>query len=221
MAPILDSLNRMPPQGRFGMLIRHAHRLAITDWNEAFDVLLTEQGKEDSRQLGRQLSQYGSIHLYHSPVERCAQTARAIVEGVLAAGGVGEVKGSMDDLGGPYIRDMGEAMRLASSLGSDFIRTWFDGHISEEYLLTRKKTAHIQLNTLLNQLRQTQEVTPVLVSHDWNLLTIREEFLSLRHEETGWLTFLDGLICHYQSDKPILQYLEHTTELAPLTSEST
>jgi hypothetical protein len=31
------------------------------------------------------------------------------------------------------------------------------------------------------------------VSHDWNIIVLRELLLGVRHEEAGWLTFLDGV----------------------------
>jgi hypothetical protein len=34
----------------------------------------------------------------------------------------------------------------------------------------------------------------MLVSHDWNVLTVREHLLGLMWEEHGWVDFLDGVV---------------------------
>ena len=34
----------------------------------------------------------------------------------------------------------------------------------------------------------------VLVTHDWNVMLVREAILGLTHEEVGWLDYLDGLL---------------------------
>ena len=166
--------------------------------------------------MGRELSKHGTLHLYHSPVERCAQTARAIAEGATAAGGKSEVKDAIFNIGGPYIKNMDQVMHFAKSLGKEFIRHWFDNKISSEHLLPRKQTAHLQLNSLLEQIQRAEDSIPVLVSHDWNILTVREEFLGLRHEVVGWPTFLDGVICCSDEGDHTLYYGAHS---AKVTSE--
>jgi hypothetical protein len=32
------------------------------------------------------------------------------------------------------------------------------------------------------------------VSHDWNIIVLRELVCGVRHEDAGWLDFLDGVV---------------------------
>jgi hypothetical protein len=47
------------------------------------------------------------------------------------------------------------------------------------------------------------------VSHDWNILTLRERLCGVRHEEAGWLNFLDGVAFTVAVDGLRAVYRDH------------
>lgn len=200
MTAILESLQNHVPQTPFGLLIRHADRPPIVNWEEAFDVLISEEGHERARELGRELAAYGKVQLFHSPIQRCQETAKAICEGVVQAGGQSQVVDSLYNLGGPYLLDIPKGLKRAKELGKDFIRAWFNGEFPTDVLLPRAETARLQAKTLLDSLKLIKDGIAVYVSHDWNLLSIREEFLKVTHEDMGWMTFMDGFVCHLENE---------------------
>lgn len=211
MAAILESLQHPTPTAPWGLIVRHAERPPITDWNDAFSLLLTDQGKADAHRLGQTLAHHHPVQLYHSPVQRCEQTAMAIAEGIRDAGGEPDLRDALFELGGPYMVDISGALQAAQALGQAFIRTWFDGEISDEILLSRHESARVQLRAILRHIRQAPEALSVFVSHDWNILSMREEFLGLTHEEHGWPTFLDGMLCLPHDKGCLLRYQDHET----------
>tara|TARA_B100000446_G_scaffold35559_1_gene31228 strand:- start:19398 stop:20006 length:609 start_codon:yes stop_codon:yes gene_type:complete len=61
------------------LLIRHAERPIIPDQEVGNDVVLTQQGVQDSVKFGAHLSE-PIISINSSPIERCVQTARIIAD---------------------------------------------------------------------------------------------------------------------------------------------
>lgn len=206
---ILQSLQHHLPSAKLGLLIRHAERPPITHWDDAFKLLLTEEGKAQARQLGQIVASYGPIHLFHSPVERCEQTAQALAEGVREHGGQVEHIESVFALGGPYIRDLKKTLEFAKNLGHAFVRTWFRGNLPQDCLMSRTETAQALWQTFVEKTTLVSEGTAVLVSHDWNILALREEYLHIQHENVGWPMFLDGLLASPHDQGWLLRYREH------------
>lgn len=62
------------------VLLRHAERFAIEDGDVGLDVSLTEKGRRDARVWG---AHHGEElrKIFSSPISRCADTAKCIVEG--------------------------------------------------------------------------------------------------------------------------------------------
>jgi hypothetical protein len=94
-------------------------------------------------------------------------------------------------LGGAYLVRPTEALELAGRLGERFVRAWFDGEIPNGLFLSRRDSAVHHARVAREHLNGDSAGVVVLVSHDWNLLTVREEFLGIRHEDAGWPEFLD------------------------------
>jgi hypothetical protein len=47
------------------------------------------------------------------------------------------------------------------------------------------------------------------VSHDWNILVLRELLLGVLHEDAGWLNFLDGLAFSLCAGRLEARYRSH------------
>jgi hypothetical protein len=95
-----------------------------------------------------------------------------------------------------YILDLKEAGRLTILHGDHFVRLWFTGQVAPSII---RAAAHIAAEKLTYLHRRMQEPCSrgrrldIHVSHDWNVIILRELMLRVRHEDAGWLTFLDGL----------------------------
>jgi len=176
------------------ILMRHAERGHFNHTAEGASVPITPQGAIDAEALGRSLAQFGKLHLSHSPVGRCRQTAEALGRGALESGSTVNVVGEEGRLGGPYMRNVPAALDRAGELGHLFVREWFDGHICSSLMKSRRETALEQIATVDDHLSRARQGLVVMVTHDWNLLAVREELFGLRHEEDRWPGFMDGLV---------------------------
>ncbi len=176
------------------VLIRHAERAHFANPADGANVPITPKGALDAASLGRSLGRFSSVSISHSPVGRCRQTAEAIAAGARGAGALVDMKDEDGRLGGPYLIDVPAALNRAGELGHRFVREWFDGGICGTLVKSRHATAIEQLATVHDHLVRAQQGLVVLVTHDWNLLAVREEVLGLRHEDDRWPGFLDGLM---------------------------
>lgn len=207
------SLKNLPQFKASSLIIRHAEREHITDLLYATSALLTEKGKNDSFVLGKELSLNGGFTIYHSPVIRCRQTAEKIHEGITGSGKNSKFDGIVPDLGAFYINgDWQEVVNEMKVYGMlTFIRKWFNGEYPRDLMMPLKEAAWQQAGILINQLNK--DISCVNVTHDWNIMILREYFLNLKHEDIGPPDFLDGLSAHIDGDKIFFNYHEKKTEI--------
>jgi broad specificity phosphatase PhoE len=198
------ALKHLASSSSVGLLVRHAERGPIADLARHHEVLLTDDGvaaaERSGRRLGDRLQAVGveRIAFVHSPVERCAQTARGIAAGAQAAGLDVELVGVVEHLGANYLRDPQRVAEAASKDGAGFVRHWFNGQLAPSWIAPLDDVANGLISALVQHLQRQRFV--VGVSHDWNIAAVREHALGLRFEDVGWPPFLDGLVVHLDAD---------------------
>lgn len=188
------------------LLVRHAERGPVESLDTHELVRLTERGHLQAQEAGRQIASLSThVVLHHSPVERCGETARGIATGAQAAGGAAVVRGTVDTLGNPFIKDRARAWALVRQRGPRFIREWFDGKLPAEVFEPRAQAARAQLLAVDGALRATDvDTVHVLVTHDWNLAIVREEWLGITPER-AWPDFLDGVVVSVDGDDLVVE----------------
>jgi hypothetical protein len=152
------------------------------------------------------------VRLFHSPVKRCRQTAECVARGAQKAGLTVEHLGPETALGVDYILDLAEAGRLTTLHGDHFVRLWQDGQIPPKVIRATKQIAETKLVYLARKLQEpglSGRRLDLHVSHDWNILVLRELLLGVLHEEAGWLNFLDGLAFSLSAGRLEARYRNH------------
>lgn len=200
---LLEALSTLPRGMPAAALLRHAARHPIVDSTQPTLAEITPAGAEAAEKMGRQLNGYSEVRIFHSPVKRCQQTAEALARGAQAAGlRLGCVRPE-PALGVDYILDLVKAGQLTDLHGERFVRLWLQGEIPEGVVEPAPMLARNKLAFLSATLRETGAAPGRLdlhVTHDWNILVLRELTLGLRHEDLGWMSFLDGLALSLQGD---------------------
>jgi broad specificity phosphatase PhoE len=180
---------------RAAIMVRHSERESLTDMREAHLIPLTPRGEEGARAFGRHLPPGRVVRALHSPISRCAVTAARIVDGYRAVGGDAALAGVLPELGGPYVLDLPATIRLSNELRARYPRAWFDGELPPGVAMPRDEASSLTLTGVDKVLRGAAPGTLlVLVTHDWNVLLVRESVLGLKFEEVGWIDYLDGLL---------------------------
>lgn len=193
---LLDTLRSLPTDAPAAAILRHAERFPILDSAEPTLAEITPGGAAAAGAFGARLCGFDDVRIFHSPVKRCRQTAECIARGVASTGCPVEIAGPADALGVDYITDVKEAGRLTMLHGDYFVRLWFSGQIAPTVIRAAEEVAARKLAFLAQRLREPCAQGRRLdlhVSHDWNILTLRELVCGVRHEEAGWLDFLDGV----------------------------
>jgi broad specificity phosphatase PhoE len=197
-------LRALPSSGRRALVLRHAERFAVVDLATHEDVLLTEAGHANARVAGAELHAVApgaTLVVGHSPVERCAQTARGVAAGFAGQGGRVRTVGAVAHLASPFVVDKGKAYALVNGFGHRFIRAWFDGEVPEDCFQKRHRAAAEQLDVLVEAVRGcAEDELAVFITHDWNIALMREEFLGVKHEDFGWPGYLDGVSVAVRDD---------------------
>jgi len=179
------------------IIIRHSERPKIYSAKDNTGVGLTENGKKEAKLFGNRLrGKYSSMHLMYSPVLRCKETALNIGEGFESNKNEIHVVGPTSFLGGSYLIDVDKALDKADELGSEFIRAWFDGELSQNMLKPLKDSTEEHLMHLVKDLKslESEDSVSLYITHDWNTMVIREGLFSLKHEDIGFPDFMDGFV---------------------------
>lgn len=174
------------------ILIRHAERDSIPNLSHGTNVLLTEKGKRDAHSFGEKLRGRTITCAYTSPVQRCGQTARAILAGY------GNPDGAMIStnlLGAPgaYIEDGDLAGRYFLDLGTT---TTVNRYIETGELEGFKplKAASIAfLSQISNDLARADNDL-IYVSHDAVIIPLISWLTGEDFGYRKWLVFMDGAI---------------------------
>ncbi|MDW5562211.1 MAG: histidine phosphatase family protein [Methanomassiliicoccus sp.] len=175
------------------MIVRHAERHAVGDIGHSLEVGLTTKGREDSVAFGRSISGSRPVRLFHSPAVRCRETALGIAEGLRSNGHQVIFLEESPLLCAPYLKDsrvLGDADRL----GHEFMRAWFDGRFDPRWLLPTSEAADMVLSQVIDGLSSASaDHLDIHVSHDWEVVLLREELLGIRYEDAGWVDYLTGI----------------------------
>jgi len=205
---LLALLEGVPASAAAVAVMRHSVRGPVTDLRTSPDVLLTAEGEAAARRLGQRLAPSRPVRLGHSPIERCAQTARGVAQGFGLAGGAIEWTGAIEALGAPYVLDFERLVEASEAHDTrSFVRAWFDGALAPGIIVEGRQAARGQLAVALEHLESSPAGgLTLLVSHDWNVMLLREHYLGVRHDDAGWLDYLDGVLLVGDPEGPELRW---------------
>lgn len=204
-----------PQFDRIVLLIRHAERTEVTDIRTSSAALLTEQGKADALSCGRMFgSRFGKVVVWHSPAPRCEATAFLLAEGA-SASHESRVPGSLPWLGGDFVGGDPDLINdeISAHGQEGFLRKWFDGCYSPTDIAPLARCASIVLSGALGQFQGSDGRVIVDVTHDWNLMFLREAYMCLRHEEVGTPPYLDSVAIIKREDRLLIWTLGRTVLL--------
>ena len=89
------------------------------------------------------------------------------------------------------MRDPDAVLALATQPGAAFLRDWFDGRVSSRLIAPAASAARSMVNDAIAGLGNARAA--ILVSHDWNVMLLREHLFGVRHEEVGDVGYLEGV----------------------------
>ncbi|NLT38568.1 MAG: histidine phosphatase family protein [Methanomassiliicoccus sp.] len=195
-------------------IVRHADRPPIATVTESLGVGLNEKGRENARRFGEGIAGERQVRFFHSPAVRCRETAEAMSVGL--AGNGNKVLSCTEtwDLCAPYLLD-DRTLEVADRLGHGFIRAWFNGEIDKEWILPAPDASDKVLHPILERLTDPCGTTrlDIHVSHDWELILLRDTLFGTQYEQDGWIGYLDGMVFMKDGGKLTALWGEAETEI--------
>ena len=188
------------------LLLRHAHRYPIPKGVvEHQNVPLTMNGRQRAREFGETLPRSYSIRLFHSPVPRCKETAEYVMKGFQHTGGAAEVMGDKDFLRINLV-DQREMAHILDKMGhKQFGYRWMKGKFDETIIENPEKVASQTIKGVLALMKKEGNKTmDIHITHDLNVLAVRELISPVPNEHFDWPEYLNGIIFTQNEDKVTL-----------------
>ena len=194
------------------LLMRHSAREFNPDVHD-LENPLTDEGRELSQRLGRQLPKAYTLRGYASPAGRCVETAQLCLDGHAAEGGSSTRVRPVEGLGVFYVLDQMKMYRVMRDTGSlqQFVSAWSDRAIPQDALIPAQEAARILMRVVREKLSQSvaEKQIDVCVSHDLSLYLVRDRLLS-ESPDQGPVEFLDALLA-FRRDDPVWIQSARTT----------
>lgn len=205
------------------LLLRHSERESLREASvaAALDAPLTPGGRALASRLGAALPTRRPVRLFHSPVSRCADTARIVAEAARRAGGRAEVLGPRDGLGAPFLLDPERAIERFAALGmAGFVRAWLAGEVPPDIAAPHAGAAGLLLGLLLRERATAPGALQIHVAHDLTVITLLGLGFPVHRPGFPWPGYLDG--CLLSGTNPLrCRYHGETLTLDTTPQETT
>ncbi len=194
---------------RASLVIRHAERSSL---ESGLHLNLTERGREEAVAFGRQLHEYDRIRLFYSPDDRCHDTAQAIAESAEKIGAriIAFQEDEYLDWITCFVED--RCMLIAERMTPSSLRPLLSGAIIRKILRRSFGESDKIMRHLIQRLLESDSpgLLDVNVSHDWDIMALREYHLGMRFEEYGLIDYLDGLVLFLSDGSVMVSYKPFT-----------
>ena len=215
------------PDEELSILLRHAHRPNIPNGViEHHGVPLSQKGRKMAYAFGGDLPNHTPIRLFYSPIPRCKETAECIKNGVNSNAGSAVLVGERDFLGTHYEIDLRKIIDMMERVGSlTFLRKWFNRELNGNIIADPYKVVSRILTGLVISKKEknaNQRTVDFHITHDLNILAVRELLLDAKLEDVGWPDYLDGIVLTHSANKISLRWrnIKNTIELSSIPSLS-
>jgi hypothetical protein len=88
--------------------------------------------------------------------------------------------------------------------GMKFVRKWLDGDVENPIMTDPRKVAARTVKGIIDSKKRKtsgQNTIDIHVTHDLNVLSVKEILLGIRVEDVGWPNYLGGILFIHCSDR--------------------
>jgi len=198
-------------------LMRHSAREYAPDKHD-LENPLTEEGREYARRLGQGLPAGLTLRGYHSPPERCMETAALILAGYADNGGSVTRHRPLEGLGVFYALDQMKMWRVMNDSGGQvpFLQAWFRGEVPGDAMIPAQVAADLVLRVVADKLKApvAERRLDLCVSHDMTLYLVRDRLLG-QGADVAEVAYLDALVAFEEDGR--LWLMSHHGEPVDVT----
>ncbi|MHA1511402.1 MAG: phosphoglycerate mutase family protein [Promethearchaeota archaeon] len=183
------------------IMLRHSEREEPEILEEIFKAPLTERGRKAAFEFGMNLPKKFEYRFYHSPVERCKNTAFEINKGISNSKKSNsypiESLESLVKVNCDYDKFKTYLKQTEMKFMDHWIGSFFNPDEIEPPLTVAKRMVKDILKILETQQKNGIDV---FVSHDFHVI-LSQFYLSGDLTTNGWTQYLDGYIIQFLDDK--------------------
>jgi hypothetical protein len=213
---IIKNLKNSLLNSKIILLLRHSQRYEPSVIKENQKMELTTQGRSIARLFGTKLPKDRVIRLFHSPVNRCKETAEEIHLGFKEVGGKSIFKGECSVVWGIGINTQFFISQLKKLPDIEVFYRWASGFYTPEKFPSLSLYCQKAAEVIWNQLEFAPENgVDIYISHDWHLNAFRYGWFGLPpiHKLVG---YLGGFAFRFEEDRiTLLDYGEIKEVEAP------
>ena len=213
---IINSLKNSSFNSKTILILRHSQRYEpkLTDENQYME--LTSQGRTIARLFGAKLPKKRTIRLFHSPVNRCKETAEEIHAGFNEIGGKSIFKGECTAVWGIGVNKEFFISELQKYRNIDIFFRWVAGFYTPDEWPSLISYCQKAAGVILNQFKLAPEDSiDIYISHDWHLTAFRFGWFGLPPDDR-WVDYLGGFAFTFEKNHILVSdYGEIKTVEAP------
>lgn len=201
---IINNLDQFSLSSKIILILRHSQRFEpkLTDENQYME--LTSQGRIMARFFGEKLPNNRTIRLFHSPVNRCKETAEEIHVGFKENGGESIFKGECKVVWGIGLKREFFMSELQKHRDIDIFYRWVAGFYKPDDMPSITTFCQKAANVIWNQFnKEPEKGIDIYISHDWHMNSFRFGWFSLPPEDK-WIGYLGGFAFTFEEDHILL-----------------
>ncbi|MHA1720400.1 MAG: histidine phosphatase family protein [Promethearchaeota archaeon] len=194
------------------LMLRHSEREEPEILEEIFNAPLTERGRKAAYEFGNNLPRKYNYHFFHSPVERCKNTAEEIRRGLSNTDSAFSIEPleSLYKVVCDYEKFKTNLKRTQMKFLDYWIGNFYDPNEIEPALAVAERMAEDLRKIIKNQDGNTINV---FVSHDFHVI-LAQFFWTGILATNEWIQYLDGFIMQFLDDKMIFYSKNETREVS-------
>lgn len=209
---LLSHAKDLVPDAPAIVMVRHSERDDMRKAKDLRATPLNERGKQAAFEFGRGLPSGRAYHFYHSPLDRCRQTAEGIRNGVKEQGGTVEDITALESLVSGYL-DGDKYVHFMFRDGVPFIYNWLAGHYPPRVMEPFQNVAQRTAAEMVKRLQTANASdTFVCVSHDHQVTAYLFHWAGILATDS-YIQFLDGFILQQVDEKLIVYHKNGKKEL--------
>ncbi len=185
------------------IMLRHSEREEPEILEEVFKAPLTERGRKTAFEFGMNLPKKFEYRFFHSPVERCKNTALEIRKGISNSKQTNSFP--IDSLESLFVVkcDFEKFKTFLKQTNRKFMDFWIGQFFNPDEMEPPLDVARRMANDITNILKTQQKNSiDVFVSHDFQVI-LSQFYWSGNLTTNEWIQYLDGYIIQFLDEKMI------------------
>ena len=205
---IIEGLGKFPTHSKIIIILRHSQRyepnlVNENDLKEA-NMELTPLGGEIAEKFGEKLPTDRQIRLFHSPRNRCKETAEKIFQGFTRVNGKGIFMGESKSLHGIGINTQSYLDEFNKYKNYQVILRYLAGVYSPDLWPPARPFYQRSVQQIWSQNESISEGgIDIFVSHDFHIMIFRFGWFGLSPDER-WINYLGGFAFSIMEDHILL-----------------